>query len=155
MVVVVVLPIAQWNVLWCFKLDTRDRVSKPTCCTERHRIHLLILLLVGLILLTIADIMTAFMFFVYLTSITGTFDFSAASATGPMWIYLFVMPLVPLWAPFMIFVSAAFRNSRLARYASASALFGCYNVIGTILYSNFMNMYLINEYDSHYVITNL
>ena len=56
-------------------------------------------------------------------------DANERTLCRPFWIYIFVLPLVPLWAPFVLFISVAYRNSRLARYASASALFGCINIV--------------------------
>ena len=61
---------------------------------------------------------------------------NCAGVHRPFWIYLFVMPLLPLWAPFILFSSVAFRNSRLSRYASAASLFGCINLIVSIVFFN-------------------
>ena len=163
------LPLVKWNLFWCRPspkkpglIDTgasSKRVASAAgvpagsvpaplaCCSVRHRIQLLIVVFVGLLFLAVADFTSAFVFTVYLTSITGV-TVITASLTGPFWIYMFVMPLVPIWAPFILFISIAYRNSRLARYAAASALFGCINIIVTIFFSNFTALLLTMQYNS-------
>jgi hypothetical protein len=103
-------------------------------CVVEDRVTLLILVFISLLILALADLASAFIFTVYLVSISGVAGISA-SLTGPFWMYVFIMPLVPFWSPFTLFISVVYRNSRLARYASASALFSCINILITTAFS--------------------